>query len=113
MPKNDDLGGLSARKAAVRLRIAQRRGDMDADATSVASRLRQIDPWLVRLHRVSRFWPVLLTFARLRLGRSRTPVPSKLRLLFRWAPVVLQMVRAVKKDRERRKLAVTYAGRDG
>jgi hypothetical protein len=104
-----ELAGLSQRKAALGLRIAQRRGEMVADAGSVASLLRQIDPWLVRLHRVSRFWPVLLTFARLRRGRS--PLSSKLGLLFRWAPLVVKIVRAVKKNRGLQQRPFTYAGR--
>jgi len=109
MPGNADLGGLTLRKAALRLRIARRRAEMVADASSVASLLLQIDPWLVRLHRVSRFWPVLLAFSRLRRGRS--PL-SKVGLLFRWAPLVVQIVRAVKKNRGLLQRPFTYAGRD-
>ena len=90
---------LSLRKAALRLRIAQRRAQIQAELAQVAEPLHRADAWLSRLRRLRFLWPVLQALWLGARGGATGAVRSRFagwRKLARWAPVVWKVVRAAR-----------------
>jgi hypothetical protein len=100
---------LSLRKTALRLRIAQRRAQLQADLDEVAAPLYQADAWLGRVQRLRFLWPVLQAVwlgARGGAAEAARKPFAGLRKLARWAPVAMKIFRAA------RGAHTTYAARD-